>query len=45
MTSNDALVLVNGVGKVFRRGGEEINVLSRLDLEIPNGDFLTLMGP
>ncbi|MEO8218053.1 MAG: ABC transporter ATP-binding protein [Acidobacteriota bacterium] len=33
------------VEKVFRRGAEEIQVLSRLDLEIPRGDFLALMGP
>jgi putative ABC transport system ATP-binding protein len=42
---NGLLVDVNGVDKVFRRGSEEIRVLSGLDLEIPDGDFLALMGP
>jgi putative ABC transport system ATP-binding protein len=39
------LVKVQGVDKVFRRGSEEIHVLGGLDLEIPAGEFLALMGP
>ena len=42
---NGVLVNVNNVEKVFRRGSEEIRVLSGLTLEVPNGDFLALMGP
>jgi putative ABC transport system ATP-binding protein len=48
MTDNKAentLVRVSGVDKVFKRGSEEIHVLGGLDLEIPNGEFLALMGP
>lgn len=33
------------VDKVFRRGAEEIQVLSRLQLEIQQGEFVALMGP
>jgi putative ABC transport system ATP-binding protein len=33
------------VDKLFRRGSEEIHVLGGLDLEIPEGEFLALMGP
>jgi putative ABC transport system ATP-binding protein len=44
-TSNGVLVRVKGVEKTFRRGAEEIHVLSGLDLEVPNGEFLALMGP
>ena len=44
-TNNDALVRVQGVSKNFRRGSEEIHVLSGLDLEVKRGDFLALMGP
>ncbi len=44
-TNQDALVKVSGVDKVFRRGAEEIHVLSTLDLTVPNGEFLALMGP
>jgi putative ABC transport system ATP-binding protein len=44
-TNNGTLVRVKGVDKVFRRGSEEIHVLAKLDLEIPQGDFLALMGP
>lgn len=39
------LVRVQNVDKVFKRGSEEIHVLGGLDLEIPEGEFLALMGP
>ena len=42
---NGALVRIQNVDKVFRRGSEEIHVLGGLDLEMPPGDFLALMGP
>ena len=48
MANNDTsgnLVSVKGVDKVFKRGSEEIHVLGGLDLEIPQGEFLALMGP
>ncbi|MBM3824755.1 MAG: ABC transporter ATP-binding protein [Verrucomicrobia bacterium] len=38
-------VRVRDVEKTFRRGSEEIHVLSGLSLEVPRGDFLALMGP
>jgi ABC-type sugar transport system ATPase subunit len=44
-TNNGILVRVKDVDKVFRRGAEEIHVLSRLNLEVPDGEFLALMGP
>ncbi len=44
-TSNDVLAHVQGVDKTFRRGSEEIHVLSGLNLEVPGGQFLALMGP
>jgi putative ABC transport system ATP-binding protein len=39
------LVQVRGVTKSYRRGGETIEVLHGLDLDIPRGDFVALMGP
>lgn len=42
---NGLLVDIKGVDKVFRRGSEEIHVLGGLDLQIPEGEFLALMGP
>ncbi len=39
------LVKVSGVDKVFKRGSEEVHVLGGLNLEIPDGEFLALMGP
>jgi putative ABC transport system ATP-binding protein len=39
------LVRVENVDKVFKRGSEEIHVLGGLDLAIPEGEFLALMGP
>ncbi len=44
-TNNGVLVKVAGVDKVFRRGAEEIHVLARLSLDVPQGEFLALMGP
>lgn len=47
MTNNNDNILVKaqGVDKIFKRGSEEIHVLGGLDLEIPDGEFLALMGP
>ncbi len=39
------LVQVRGVDKVFTRGSERIHVLGGLDLTVPEGEFLALMGP
>lgn len=43
--SNGTLVKVEGVEKVFRRGSEDIHVLQDLNLSVPTGEFLALMGP
>jgi putative ABC transport system ATP-binding protein len=43
--SNNILVDVNGVDKVFQRGSEDIHVLNELHLKVPKGEFLALMGP
>lgn len=42
---SDALVQVRDVHKVYHRGGERLDILSGLSLEVPRGDFLALMGP
>jgi putative ABC transport system ATP-binding protein len=42
---DEVLVRISGLGKSFKRGAETIHVLDKLDLEIPRGDFLALMGP
>ncbi len=43
--SNNTLVSVDGVEKVFHRGSEDIHVLADLHLQVPSGEFLALMGP
>ena len=40
-----ALVEVKDVHKVYHRGGERLDILKGLSLEVPQGDFLALMGP
>jgi putative ABC transport system ATP-binding protein len=40
-----ALVEVKDVQKVFHRGSERLDILKGLSLEVPQGDFLALMGP
>jgi putative ABC transport system ATP-binding protein len=41
----EPLVQVTNVRKHFARGGERIEVLQGVNLEVPKGDFLALMGP
>ncbi len=43
--TNGTIVKAQGVSKNFKRGAETIHVLHDLDLDIPSGDFLSLMGP
>lgn len=45
MSSENPIVDVAGVEKVFHRGSEEIHVLRDLNLQVPRGEFLALMGP
>ena len=42
---SDSLVSVKEVNKIYQRGGETLVVLDDLNLEVPKGDFLALMGP
>lgn len=44
-TAGDVLVQLNNVSKVYKKGKEAVSVLSRLNLDIKQGDFLALMGP
>jgi putative ABC transport system ATP-binding protein len=44
-SNNGALVRVEGVDKIFHRGAEDIHVLTGLNLQVPAGEFLALMGP
>jgi putative ABC transport system ATP-binding protein len=43
--SNGVLARVTDVEKSFRRGSEKVHVLAGLNLEVPKGEFLALMGP
>ena len=44
-TADKPLVSVQDVSKAFRRGSEDIHVLTKLGLEVKSGEFLALMGP
>ena len=41
----NVLVEIRRVTKTYGRGGESIEVLHGIDLDIPRGDFVALMGP
>jgi putative ABC transport system ATP-binding protein len=41
----ESLVRIRGLAKDYKRGSETVHVLHALDLDIPRGDFLALMGP
>lgn len=43
-TMNNALVL-NGITRVFRQGGEQLPVLRGVDLTIARGEMVALVGP
>src|SRR5512137_3157378 len=43
--TSSALIQVRGVNKTYRRGGENIQVLQGLNLDVDQGDFVAFMGP
>src|SRR5512138_1064106 len=43
--NGDALIRARGLGKTYRRGGEEIHVLQGLNLDVGAGEFIAFMGP
>ena len=43
--TNGDLARLQGVVKDYQRGSERIRVLENLDLVVPDGEFLALMGP
>lgn len=43
--TDQSLVRLRGIAKDYKRGAESVHVLHALDLDIPKGDFLALMGP
>jgi putative ABC transport system ATP-binding protein len=44
-TADSALVQLKDVVKTYQRGAETVEVLQKLSLDVPRGDFLALMGP
>jgi putative ABC transport system ATP-binding protein len=42
---SDAVIRMTGVDKAYRKGGQTLVILEAMDLEVPPGDFLALMGP
>lgn len=45
MDSNDVVIKVNNVSKNFHVGGQEVQVLKNISLEISRGDFVVIFGP
>ena len=43
--NGDALIRARGLGKTYRRGGEEIHVLQGLNLDVDASEFIAFMGP
>ncbi len=43
--SNQPLVQIRGLSKVYERGKQKLEVLHHIDLDIARGDFFALMGP
>ncbi|MEN0038624.1 MAG: ABC transporter ATP-binding protein [Cellvibrio sp.] len=45
LVTDELLVQLKGIAKLYKKGKEQVKVLSNLDLDIHRGDFLALMGP
>jgi putative ABC transport system ATP-binding protein len=43
--SSQSLIQVRGLNKTYTRGGEKIQVLQGLNLDVDKGDFVAFMGP
>jgi putative ABC transport system ATP-binding protein len=44
-SDSSSLIRVRGLNKTYRRGGEPIQVLQGLNLDVDKGDFVAFMGP
>ena len=44
-SDSSSLIKVRGLNKTYRRGGEQIQVLQGLNLDVDKGDFVVFMGP
>jgi len=44
-SDSTSLIRVRGLNKTYRRGGEQIQVLQGLNLDVDKGDFVAFMGP
>jgi putative ABC transport system ATP-binding protein len=45
VAAKTAAVNVQNLVKIYQRDSQQITVLDRLDLEVPQGEFMALMGP
>lgn len=43
--SSGPVIKLSNVSKSFKKGSQQVNVLSDCELEIYKGDFVALMGP
>lgn len=43
--ADEAILRIHSVSRHFTRGGESIEVLKHLDLQVPAGEYLGIMGP
>ena len=41
----EPILIAEGVRKVYRSGGADVVALKGLDLTVPQGEFLAVMGP
>ena len=42
---SDSLIKVRGLDKKYKRGGEDVDVLQGLNLDVTKGEFVAFMGP
>jgi putative ABC transport system ATP-binding protein len=44
-TSKDSIISIRGLRKVYRVGEVDVEALRGIDLEVPRGEFLSIVGP
>lgn len=44
-STESPFIILNGIKKGYKIGGETVPIFTNLDLEIPRGDFVAIMGP
>ena len=43
--NRETIISTSGLGKIYRRGGEDVHAIDGISLDIHKGEFVSIMGP